>query len=281
MKQIIIGDDKVKKNTSHIQNVKSVKEQKGLTLSLCKAFDILGCFTPETPQLRITDIMKRVSMTQSNISRLMNTMTSYGYIEHDNESGAYQLGTQFLTMSSVALNHSELRRQALPELFALEQKYECGANLAILHNNSMFYLAHVDSRLSPRMYTMVGYSNPLHCTAIGKILLSAMSDEEIKKTIAITGMTSYTYNTITSFDVLMKQIENIRRVGYSVEYGEHALGSACIASAIRDRTGKVIAGLSVSGKFKNANIKDNEQEVAAIVLESASIISNKLGYLCG
>ena len=61
----------------------AAKETTGLTLSLCKAFDILSCFTPETPALRVTDITKRIDMTQSNVSRLVATMTAYGYLEKD------------------------------------------------------------------------------------------------------------------------------------------------------------------------------------------------------
>ena len=84
----------------------------------------------------------------------------------------------------------------------------------------MYYLAHVDSRSSPRMYTMVGYSSPLHCTAIGKVLLAAMSDAEIQTILREKGMKSYTYNTITSIDSIMEQIDRIRRTGYRTEYAD-------------------------------------------------------------
>ncbi len=255
------------------------KENSGLTLSLCKAFDILNCFTPETPALRVVDITRKVDMTQSNVSRLINTMVAYGYLERADDSGFYQLGKQIITLSGVALNHSELRKQALPELYDLEQRYEVGANLAVLEKDRMYYLAHVDSRRSPRMYTMVGHTTALHCTAIGKILLAAMTDEEIEAVMERAGMPSFTYNTITSLPVLMEQIEKIRRVGYSTEYGEHALGSACIAAAIRGRSGAVVAGLSLSGKYRGLGMQEHEQEAAAVVMESAALISNKLGCL--
>ena len=262
-----------------LSNDNTLKDTGKLTLSLCKAFDILNCFTPETPELRITDITKRIDMTQSNVSRLVGTMVAYGYLEKDEDSGYYQLGKQIITLSSVALNNSELRRQALPELFLLEQQFGVGANLGVLHNDSMYYIAHVDSRTSPRMYTMVGYSSPLHCTAIGKVLLSAMPDNEITALLKRNGMKAYTFNTITSADTLLAQINRCRRVGYSTEYGEHAFGSACVAAPIRDRTGNIIAGLSLSGKFRGNSIKEHEEEVAAIVMESAALISNKMGCL--
>lgn len=249
----------------------------GLTLSLCKTFDILGCFTAETPQLRVTDLTKRLSMTQSNISRLLGTMAAYGYVEKDENTGYYSLGPSIITKSSIALNSIELRKQALPELFAMEQNYGVGANLAVLKHNAMYYLAHVDSRSSPRMYTMVGYSNPLHCTAIGKVLLAFLQEEQARGILQETGLVSFTHNTITDEEVLMGQLGEIRRLGYSKEWGEHALGSACIAAPIRDRSGRVIAGLSASGKFSQYSLMEKEEEVSRIVIEAANMISNKLG----
>ena len=254
-------------------------ESKGLTQSLCKAFEILNCFTPETPALRVVDITRKVDLTQSNVSRLVNTMVACGYLERLEDSGYFQLGKRIITLSGVALNHSELRRQALPELFRLEQTYACGANLAVLHEDRMYYLAHVDSRNSPRMYTMVGNTSPLHCTAIGKILLSAMRDEEIAAVLERTGMHADTRFTVTDLPTMMDQITKARRNGYSTEYDEHALGSACIAAPVKNRTGAVVGGVSISGKFCGASMREHEEEAASAVMEAAALISHKLGYL--
>lgn len=251
----------------------------GLTQSLCKAFEILDCFTPETPVLRIVDITKRVNMSQSNVSRLVNTMAACGYLEHVENLSCYQLGKKIVSLSSVALNHNELRKQALPVLFELEHSYGCGANLAIAHDDRMFYLAHVDSKQSPRMYTMVGYTNPMHCTAIGKVLLSSMSEIQIRMLLERTGMEQLTCHTVTSVDAMLEQIAVVRKRGYAVEYEERILGSACIAAPIRNCGGNVVAGLSLSGKFRGENLKTREQEAAAVVMEAAARISNKLGYL--
>lgn len=255
------------------------KENGNLTQSLCKAFDILNCFTPETPALRVADITKRVGMTQSNVSRLVSTMVAYGYLERMDDTGCYQLGRQIITLSSVALNHSEIRRQALPELYRLEQEYEVGANLAVLDGNQMYYLAHVDSRTSPRMYTMAGYRKPLHCTAIGKVLLSAMPDEEIARIIAKEGLPGYTVRTITDPERLMAQIDLVRRVGYAVEYDERVLGAACIAAPIYGRSSQVVAGLSVSGKYLKRSLEEAEAEVAPIVMDAAMSVSKRLGCI--
>jgi len=229
--------------------------------------------------LRVADITKRVDMTQSNVSRLVNTMAACGYLERVENIGCYRLGKRIVSLSSVALNHNELRKQALPELFDLERQYGTGANLAILHNDRMYYLAHVDSQQSPRMYTMVGYTNPLHCTAIGKVLLSAMKEAEIRTLLERTGMEVFTCHTISTPEALLEQIAIVQRRGYAAEYDERTLGSACIAAPIRDHTGRIVAGLSLSGKFLGESLRSRELETAAAVMEAAARISNKLGYL--
>jgi len=225
------------------------------------------------------DITRKVDLTQSNVSRLVNTMVACGYLERLEDSGYFQLGKRIITLSGVALNHSELRRQALPELFRLEQTFECGANLAVLHEDRMYYLAHVDSRNSPRMYTMVGNTNPLHCTAIGKVLLSAMRDEEIAAVLERTGMQAYTRFTVTDLQTMLDHVGRARQNGYSAEYDEHALGSACIAAPVRNRTGAIVGGISVSGKFCGQPMREQEEKASTAVIEAAALISHKLGYL--
>lgn len=254
-------------------------ETKGLTQSLCKAFEILNCFTPEMPALRVVDITKKLDMTQSNVSRLVNTMVACGYLERIEDSGYVQPGKRIISLASVTLNHNELRQQALPELYRLEQTYEVGANLAVYHEDRMYYLAHVDSRSSPRMYTMVGNTNPLHCTAIGKVLLSSMKDEEIRTILQRTGLTVFTSRTVCSLDTLMDQIRRIRQQGYGTEYGERVPGSSCVAAPVRDRTGKTVAGISLSGKFLGKPMEEMEADASAVVMEVAALISHKLGFL--
>ena len=82
-----------------------------------------------------------------------------------------------------------------------------------------------------------------------------------------------------SIDQIAGVVDQIRRNGYSTEYGERTHGSACIAAAIKGPSGKVIAGLSVSGRFCGLNMDEHEEETAKVVMTSAALISNKMGYL--
>ncbi|MBD2860950.1 IclR family transcriptional regulator [Paenibacillus sp. IB182363] len=142
-----------------------------LTQSVTRALAILSCFSDSEPELRVIDFSKKLNLTQSNVSRLLTTMVSIGYVVRNEQTGYYSLGPEIVTLGGIAFNHYEIRKQALPKLYEIERKTGIDANLAILDNGTVFYLAHVDSYDSPRMYTFVGRRNPLHCTAIGKARL--------------------------------------------------------------------------------------------------------------
>ena len=250
-----------------------------LTQSVTRALAILSCFSDEQPEIRVIDVAIKLNLTQSNVSRLLNTMVSLGYVEKDEHSGFFRLGPEIISLGGIALNNYEIRKQALPELYELERKLGLGANLGILNKGRMFYLAHVDSHKSPRMYTLVGRTNPLHCTGIGKVLLAHMPWEDAERILQQEGMFGYTEKTITDPGQLKEQLETIRKRGYAVENEELALGRACIAAPVRGRTGQVVAAISISGPLSEIGLPQREAELSGILIEVTDRVSIKMGHI--
>jgi len=259
--------------------VKNGTSSPALTQSVTRALEILYCFSAEQPQLRVVDFAQKLSLTQSNVSRLVTTMVAMGYVEKDEVSGFYRLGLGILALAGIALNNYEIRAQALPELYELESKLELGANLAILRNEKMFYLAHVDSRKDPRMFTLIGHQQPLYCTGIGKVLLAHVPDEDAGKIISRIPYRPYTTMTITNVEDLERELDIIRKRGYSTEVEELRLGRGCLAAPIRDRSSRVVAGISVSGPLSDLRLSTRESELSQIVMDVATRISMKMGYM--
>jgi DNA-binding IclR family transcriptional regulator len=150
----------------------------GLTQSVTRALNILNCFADETPELRVSDISARLNLTPSLVSRLLITLEHEGYVERDREAGFYRLGRAIITLAGVALNHNQLRVEGLAEMQALAADLGVGVNLSVLDEDAIYYLAHVDGRQAPRAYTLVGRRNPLHATAMGKVLLAHMPPDK-------------------------------------------------------------------------------------------------------
>lgn len=98
-----------------------------------------------------------------------------------------------------------------------------------------------------RLVSQIGMRHPLHCTALGKVMLAFHSAEEQDNLIAGIEFKRLTPHTITRAANLRKELTLIRQRGYSLENEEVYLGSRSIGAPIFDESDRVVAALSVSG----------------------------------
>ena len=257
----------------------SNNSQTSLTQSVTRAVHILTCFTDETPLLRVTDISNRLELTASLVSRLLSTLEHEGFVERDEDTGFYRLGRTIVTLAGVALNHNRLRMEALSEMQRVHNLLGLGVNLAEFDQDSIFYLAHIDAPELPRHYTLIGRHNPLHATGMGKVLLASLPDEERANCIQRLNLYPYTPHTLSDSQSLEAELDDVRSQGWALEMEELAFGRACIASPIRDQSGKVIAAVSISGPLSTMRWNERRDELINAVIEIADRISMRLGYV--
>ncbi|HET6316720.1 MAG TPA: IclR family transcriptional regulator, partial [Chloroflexota bacterium] len=194
----------------------------GLTQSVERALSILTCFTDSQPRLRVSDIARLQGLSQSTVSRLLGTMESLGFVERDPQTGLYQLGLELVTLAGVALNQIEVRRQAMAELSSVAAETGLAANLAILRDDAIFYLATVEGPRAPKLFTMIGKRNPLHCTGMGKALLAHLPEDERSAILARLEYPHYTPATASSADELRPMLQRVLERGYATEREELA-----------------------------------------------------------
>jgi DNA-binding IclR family transcriptional regulator len=250
-----------------------------LTQTVERALSILTCFSDSQPRLRVSDIARELELSQSTVSRLLATMETLGFVERDAQTGLYELGLELVTLAGVALNQIEVRRQAMAELSAVAAELGLAANLAILRGDEIFYLATVEGPKAPKLHTMIGKRNMLHCTGMGKVLLAHLPSDAREAALARIAYPRLTGNTAGSAEELRPMLDRVLSQGYAVEREELAFGRACVAAAIRDASGAVIAATSISGPLSVLDLDRNEPQLAACVIEMADSIAHNLGYL--
>ncbi|MEU4724353.1 IclR family transcriptional regulator [Nonomuraea dietziae] len=255
----------------------STREVGGGTQSVERALSLLQAFTAESPERRISELAQLSGLGQSTVSRLVGTLEALGFVTHDERSGLYRLGPTVVGLAGVALNQSPVHRQARSLAQELAGELGLGANVAERHGDALFYLCHFEGRLAPRAYTMIGSKGPLHATAMGKALLSDLGEDDIEALIG-TPYPAYTPKTIRDLRALTAELDEVRTRGYATEVEELAFGRACLAAPLRDRSGRVVAALSVSGPLSAVDLPNRQGELALKVIERADQISTGLGY---
>ena len=149
-------------------------------------------------------------------------------------------------------------------------------NLAVEDEGEAVYLSQVECRQIIRVFARPGTRVPLHCSAVGKAILTGASDKKLSKILHQRGMPRLTVKTIISPSALRADLERARACGYAVDDEEHAIGLRCLAAPIFDETGDVVGAISASGPM--ARIGDERMaQLGALVLEASRAISADMG----
>lgn len=248
----------------------------GSNQSVGKTAAILAAFL-DGRALRVADVAKSAGLGQSTASRLLATLESIEYVERDPTSGLYRLGPALITLAGVALNNHPVHREARQRAQNLAASLGLGVNVAVRRHDAAFYLCNFEGKLAPKSYALMGQSNPLHATGLGKCLLLDVPASE--RRALLPGLARFTQSTVTDHDALDRVVEGVQHGGYATEIEELALGRACIAAPILDPNAKVVAALSISGPLSAMDLDSRERELARVVIETADAISIGLGYL--
>ena len=123
----------------------------------------------------------------------------------------------------------------------------------------------------------IGKTAPMYVTGIGKLFLSEFSDAEIDAYVAQTGLKAYTENTVTTKEALLKEFEFIRDNGFVYDNEECELGVRCVAVPIRNYTGNIACGLSISGPTARLTDEVIAENIDALK-DIAARASAALGY---
>lgn len=248
--------------------------------SVDRAFEILEALAVEKNGLGVTEIGNRVGLHKSTVHRLLTSMEYKGYIEQDTDTGMYRLGLKFVELCSLYLNSVELKTEAQPYLRNLSAQTTQPVHLATLVDGEAVYIDKVESYNNIRMYSAIGKRVPVHCTAVGKVLLSRKEPTEIKRILESKELIVFTPHTITDPDMLLEEIIGTGQRGWAEDSEEHEIGIRCIAAPIYDYRSRIIAAISTSGN-KNIISSEKTEELSQYVVNAAKDISKRMGYTGG
>ena len=107
--------------------------EKGLTLTVKKAMDVLDCLGESGSPLSASEIGRKLGMSRSTVYRLLATLTTGGYVTRDGvRAEEYRLGFKILELASRLLDSVELRQQARPFLCKLRDLANEAVHLVVM-----------------------------------------------------------------------------------------------------------------------------------------------------
>jgi DNA-binding IclR family transcriptional regulator len=209
----------------------------------------------------------------STAHRILSAMSNTGCVERSG-SGAYRLGIRLLELGNLVKSRLDIRAAALPSMEALHRKIGESVNLGIRQGDEIVYVERTSSgRSSVRVVHLVGARAPLHVTAAGKLFLATDAPEAVAAYVARNGLPALTPHSLTTPEALARELDTVRATGVAFDNEEIEPGLRCIAAPIRDDSGELVGGLSVS-----APAERHRPGWAELVKQAAAEISTALGY---
>lgn len=236
----------------------------------------------QNPQgMSIRDLSAGLKLPKGTIHRLLSSLSYFGYIRQDPETRSYFLGLKLMELNAQLDSQLDLRKVAESILRDLAEKTKQTAHMVILDRNEVVYIEKIETQQPAgglKMASRVGSRNPVHSSAVGKVLLACSPDEAVETFLQEKGLPRRTANTFTDPALFRKHMKLVRSQGYAVDDEENEQGIRCLGAPIFDGRGRPLAAISVSGPVFQMTKKFVLEVVKKEVIAAASEISRRLGY---
>jgi len=199
----------------------------------------------ETP-ISLAELSAAVQLPKPTVHRIAAVLERDGLVYKDPLARRYSVGRAFHDLCFQAIRNGPAHRERYFILQRLSEKLGETINLAVLVGREVRYIERVEAAWPLSIHFAPGSRVPVHCTANGKLLLAFAPRRRREQLLASIQLQSYTRNTIVDRPRLVRALEEIRRRGYSEDNEEFLAGVCCLAVPVRDRGGRVVAGLAVS-----------------------------------
>lgn len=231
----------------------------------------------ESGSLTLADLTRRLELNKSTTHRLLSSLIYMGYVRQEEGTQKYELSLKLLSLSNQFLNRMDIVDVMRPHLKALAEETGETVHFVQLDGNEAVYICKEESyQNSVRMSSKVGNRIPLYCSGVGKAVLAQMSEDAVQKIWECSDIQTLTAHTITEYPSFLKQLEEIRQCGYSLDNEENELGVRCIAVSIPDYSGTYSYALSISAPITRMT-DERIQTLSKLILQEKSLILKNLG----
>ncbi len=244
--------------------------------SLERGLDVLEVVEAADGEVGVREIGRRLGLSPTIVQRLVTSLARRGYVEKNSDTARYRLGYRSMVLGASSEHGSDYIVTARRELERLAREHRLNGFVSVLHGGRAVYLLAVQAEGPVAIKVDPGSEMPLHSTAAGKVLLASIGDAEARKLLGSGRLVAITPQTITDAAILVAALAKVRRQGYALVVEENIRGVLSVGAPILDRTGRVLAALSVAfPKYLEAGL--TLQSVTPLVTAAAQRVSHAVG----
>jgi DNA-binding IclR family transcriptional regulator len=218
----------------------------------------------------VTELADAIDASKATVHTHLTTLLEAEYVVRSGES--YRLGGRYLALGEAVRQQASIYDAAREETDALAEETGEVAQLAIEEHGRAVYLYKARGDDAVNTASTVGTREYLHCTALGKAMLSVFSERRVESVIDRHGLPERTGQTLTDRDELFDEIERTRERGHAVDDEEVIEGIRCIAHPLTGDENSVLGAISVSGPASRMDGEWFDRELPRLVERAANVV---------
>lgn len=242
--------------------------------ALARGLSVLGLFNAKTRSLNVHEISERLGVSNSAVYRILFTLINTGYLNKINNQ--YELGAQVITDGFSYLANRDIVEVAMPHLNHLRDRTSLSCHLTIREQTDSLYVyrAFAAQRLSVNI--PIGTRIACHCTAMGRVLLTALNDVELGTLYQHIRLDDYPSPAPRTLPELQALISNDRKQGWVLHRSDY---STAIATSVKDHKGLITAAINLSGPDAVMDPPGAKEQFKSLLMKCSADISRELGYI--
>jgi DNA-binding IclR family transcriptional regulator len=196
-----------------------------------RTVQVLELLASRPTRMTLSEVQRELGVPKSSLYGLMQTLVSRGWLETSDNGALYGIGLRALRVGTAYLERDPVVESAGPLLAQLRTRLDETVHLARLDGADIVYLASRESAHHLRSSSRIGRRLPAHATALGKVLIAGLTDDEVRELLP-PRLIALTPETVTTMPELLAELADIRVQGHSFESGQNTPGLSCIAVSI-------------------------------------------------
>jgi len=242
-------------------------------LSLARGLKVIEAFQGHVNGRSAADIAGDTGLSRAAVRRMLVTLELLGYAERTGQ--VYRLGTRMIMLGFAATSSNPLSVFAQPILENVSAVVHESCSLGVLEEDEMVYIARAFARRVTSVSLSVGSRLPAYCTSVGRVLIAALPDDQLRAYLKRVELQARTPKTVTSRAGFGRLIERVRADGFAIVDEELELGHRSIAVPVKTRHDRTVAGLNTGAHAARISVAEIKQQFLPVLLENAQ----RLGQL--
>jgi len=219
--------------------------------SFARGLAVIRSFSARAPQQTLSEVAQRTGLTRAGARRILLTLEGLGYVQ--SQGRQFTLTPKILDLGFAYLSSLPLWNLAEPVMERLVEEVKESSSAAVLDGPDVVYVLRIPTHKIMSINLGIGSRLPAYCTSMGRTLLAELDEAEIDRLLREHPPLRRTERTITDVARLKIELAHARQQGWCLVNQELEEGLVSLSAPIRDRAGRAIAAMNISGQVNRTS----------------------------